>query len=314
MATSPSPATSLSEVDLPREQAGTSPQHLLLTLLGDYWFGRTEHLPSAALVSLLQEFGITSAGARSALSRLTRRGLLEVRKSGRRTAYRLTPRATELLIEGRNHIINFVAVDRPWDGQWTMVAFSVPEENRHTRHALRTRLRWLGCAPLYDGLWVSPRDCGEKAVEELRNLDVHTVTVFRGRPLPGGPDAGQPLHAWDLEELRTAYEQFIGRFSPILARAESGQVSAAEALRVRTHVMDTWRTMPSLDPELPVGILPGDWPRAQARNVFVRLYDALAPLAELRVRQLIAPCSLELSALVHHHVTSTVTQGVPDRP
>ncbi|HEY3240474.1 MAG TPA: hypothetical protein VGL92_12965, partial [Acidimicrobiia bacterium] len=54
-----------------------SPRHLLLTLLGDYWFGRTEHLPSAALVRLLEEFGVSATAARTALSRLARRGLLE---------------------------------------------------------------------------------------------------------------------------------------------------------------------------------------------------------------------------------------------
>ncbi|GFJ95065.1 hypothetical protein [Phytohabitans rumicis] len=50
------------EVDLPRMQAGGSPQHLLLTLLGDYWYGQRAPLPSAALVALLG----SSASPRSA--------------------------------------------------------------------------------------------------------------------------------------------------------------------------------------------------------------------------------------------------------
>lgn len=39
------------EVHLPRSQNGSSPQHLLITLLGDYWLTREELLPSAALVA-----------------------------------------------------------------------------------------------------------------------------------------------------------------------------------------------------------------------------------------------------------------------
>ena len=60
--------------DLPRSQVGSQPQHLLITLLGDYWFLRSEHIPSAALVELLGEFGISAVGSRAALSRLARRG------------------------------------------------------------------------------------------------------------------------------------------------------------------------------------------------------------------------------------------------
>ena len=79
---------------LPRTQVGTTPQHLLMTLLGHYWFGRAEHLPSAALVELLAEFDISTPSARAALNRLTKRGLLVSSKRGRNTYYGLTPGVT----------------------------------------------------------------------------------------------------------------------------------------------------------------------------------------------------------------------------
>ena len=120
-------------VQLPRTQAGSQPQHLLLTLLGDYFLDSSEYIPSASLVSLLEEFGITSAGSRAALSRLSRRGLLASSKTGRNTYYRLTPRAAEFLQEGAQHILSFGAAERPWSGSWTIVAFSVPEEQRQPR-------------------------------------------------------------------------------------------------------------------------------------------------------------------------------------
>ena len=37
------------------------PPRLLLTLLGDYWWRRVEPLPSAALVALLAEFGVSDS-------------------------------------------------------------------------------------------------------------------------------------------------------------------------------------------------------------------------------------------------------------
>ncbi len=69
--------------------AAQRPPRLLLTLLGDYWWQRTEPLPSAAIVALLAEFGVSDSAARAALSRLTRNGLLVTSKTGRRT---LSPR------------------------------------------------------------------------------------------------------------------------------------------------------------------------------------------------------------------------------
>ena len=115
-------------VDLPRIQTGANPQHLIITLLGDYWFGRKEHLPSAALVALANEFEITSTSARAALSRLARRGLLDSSRDGRRTFYGLTPRAERVLNEGFARIVGFGLDDRPWDGSWSVVIFSVPED------------------------------------------------------------------------------------------------------------------------------------------------------------------------------------------
>ena len=66
--------------------AAERPPRLLLTLLGDYWWQRTEPLPSAAIVALLAEFGVSDSAARAALSRLTRNELLVTSKTGRRTS------------------------------------------------------------------------------------------------------------------------------------------------------------------------------------------------------------------------------------
>src|SRR5690349_22584660 len=89
------------QVDLPRAQTGAQPQHLIVTLFGDYWLERPEHLPSAGLVALAGEFGVSATSARAALSRLARRGLLTSSKSGRNTFYGLTGRAGRVLRSGQ---------------------------------------------------------------------------------------------------------------------------------------------------------------------------------------------------------------------
>lgn len=297
------------EVNLPRTQSGANPQHLIVTLLGDYWWGRREHLPSSGLVALACEFDITATSARAALSRLARRGLLDSTRQGRRTYYGLTARAEQVLAEGLHRIMAFGVEDRPWSGSWVVVIFSVPEDQRDLRHVLRTRLRWLGFGPLYDGVWVSPRAVAEETARELIELGVASATVLESRVVRA-LEGGDPLRAWDLDALCREYEAFVAEFSPLLERVQAGDVGGAEALVARTRVMDAWRQFPGLDPELPEDALPAGWPRREAQRIFARVYDALGPLAEVRFRQILAEHAPELAGRAHH-LTTTGSRRLP---
>ncbi|MDQ2876551.1 MAG: PaaX family transcriptional regulator [Actinomycetota bacterium] len=298
------------DLRLPRLQEGARPQHLIVTLFGDYWWGRTEHLPSAglvALVALVGEFDISATSARAALSRLGRRGLLTSSKIGRRTFYGPTAQTEEVMREGAGRIFSFGAGDSsPWDGTWLVVAFSVPEEQRDVRHALRMRLRWLGFAALYDGVWVSPRADAGATEAAIRGCGVQQASIFRAASLYSAVESGpgrHPLSAWNLDELRRSYDDFIKRFEPVYERFVSGEIRAWEALVERTAIMDTWRAFPALDPDLPAEILPAGWPRQRAHEIFALVYDSLGPLAEARFQQIISKYSPEPAGLAHHLTT-----------
>src|SRR6185369_220349 len=121
----------------------------------------------------------------------------------------------------------------------------------------------------------------------LEELGVASATVFVGK-VAHAINGGDPLSAWDLDELRASYQDFVEEFGPLLDRVDEGDVGAAEALVERTRVMDVWRQFPNLDPELPEDVLGEAWPRDDARAIFARVYDALGPLAEMRFRQVLA--------------------------
>jgi phenylacetic acid degradation operon negative regulatory protein len=287
------------------------PPRLLLTLLGDYWWQRTEPLPSAAIVALLAEFGVSDSAARAALSRLTRNGLLVTSRHGRRTYVQLSVRAADVLDDGGRRIFSFGRRPAPWDGMWSLVAFSIPEEHRAARDELRKALRWLGFAPLYDGLWVSPRDHAGEVIERLKDLGITTATAFRATalPLPAGamPLGAAPLdipsRAWDLSGLAGRYEEFTTFARHLRDQTVAGQVSVADALVARTRVMNEWRAFPAMDPDLPDELLPAAWPRATARELFIACYDLLGPLATRRVRQIIARYSPDLAVRANFHNT-----------
>lgn len=295
-------------VDLPRSQTGTPPQHLIVTLLGDYCLPHRPRLPSAALVGLAGEFGISQMGARAALSRLARRGVVEHSKSGRRTFYRLARETAAVLVGGSRRIAGFTEDAENWDGEWTVVAFSVPEDRREARHLLRSRLRWQGFAPLYDGLWVSPHSTAQEAATTMAELEVGNATVFQAHHVPGNPDRA-PLQAWDLDGIEHAYLSFLQRWQPLIEALRSGDIHASAALVARTEIMDTYRRFPALDPQLPLALMPPDWPRARSRDLFTEAYDWLGPLAVVRVRQLVSETAPELAPFVEHHTTADLLAG-----
>jgi len=296
------------------------PPRLLLTLLGDYWWQRTEPLPSAAIVALLAEFGVSDSAARAALSRLTRNGLLVTSRSGRRTFVQLSARAADVLNDGARRIFTFGETPAPWDGMWSLVAFSIPEQYRSARDELRKALRWLGFAPLYDGLWVSPRDHAGDVISQLNDLGIATATAFRATalPLPGGgaigagPVSDIPARAWDLDGLRAAYQEFVEFAGLLRDQTEAGRISTSDALIARTRVMNEWRAFPALDPDLPDELLPPAWPRASAREQFIACYDLLGPLATRRVRQIIARYSPELAGRAAYHNTELTMSDATD--
>jgi len=257
---------------------------LAMTLLGDYWFGAAEPVPSSVLVAVLAEFGIGEDAARAAFSRLCREGRIERSREGRRTAYRLAEPARAAAAERGRALVAFGAEPVAWDGQWTCVAFSVPESDRARRTALRARLRALRMGPLIDGLWISPHPLVAEVEAAVEAAEVVGAVVLRAAEVPG-PGRSDLLGAWDLPALRRGYDGFAARLDAIEPRLGHGALPPAEALVTRTDLMAGWRTLAGADPYLPDALLPGDWPLAGARRRFVAAYDALGPLAELRVRQ-----------------------------
>ena len=311
----PDPPTHPDAEEDPRRSTGGSPQGMAMTLLADYGLRTRVWIPSGAVVELLGEFGISPGNARAAISRSTRRGMLENHRQGRRSSYRLAPAAAAALVLGGRAVAGFPAEAEAWDGHWTVVVFSLPTAGDAPRRALRQQLRWLGFGLLYDGLWISPRALPDLAVPLFTQLPPGAVTVLRAQHLGvGGAADRDPLSAWDLAEIRRRYDAFIDRWSPAVTRTRSGDVGGVEALRLRTEVMDAYRHFLSLDPQVPDRLMPEEWPRARARDVFAAVYDGLLDPALAHVTETVArhaPTSAPAPVLQGHTVADLLAGLAP---
>jgi len=294
----------------PRKQAGSSPQSMTMTLVADYTLPARAWLPSASIVALLGELGLSSAGARTAISRLARRGVLENCREGRHSSYRLTQAAAADLLTGGAWIARFAAEADSWDGCWTLVAFSLPQEETGQRRALRSQLRWLGYALLFDGLWVSPDVLNPTVKDRLMAIAGGAISVFRARHVELAATTNRnPLDAWDVAAIARHYETFIQRWTPLLRRIRAGRITGAAAVRTRTEVMDTYRRFPVLDPQLPIELMPTGWPRVRARELFLAVYDGLAEPAQHHVRTVVSQFADPPDAGIRAHTAAELAAG-----
>lgn len=146
---------------------------------------------------------------------------------------------------------------------------------------------------------------------ELDRLTLGAVTVFRGRQTALASTIHRaPIEAWDIEAISRSYDAFLRRWTPLLPEVVSGQVDGAAAVRARTEVMDTFRRFPVLDPQLPVELLPREWLRRPARELFAAVYDGLAAPAERHVRAVVERFADAAQPGIEAHTTADLVAGI----
>lgn len=245
---------------------------LLLTLLGSAVAPRRLDLWQETLVKLLISLGAGTAAARQAVARAVRDDWLVRQRVGRRTRMTLTESAHRQLMDAHARTMVF-GQPRQWNGEWLLIALTIPEESRSVRHHFRTQLAWLGFGSLGNGIWVSPHTENETAANALFEdaREVGDAFVFTGaRPANRAPEEIAAA-AWSLDDLRRRYEDFCHRFSKVSASEPE------DVLRAWTDLTTSWRHFPLFDPELPDRLLPANWPRQRAYELFHSRSQEWAP-------------------------------------
>ncbi len=256
------------------------PQSMLFTLWGDYVIHRGGIIGSRSLISIGEQFGLSEPALRSSLARMSRAGWLQRQRSGRRSFYSLSPAGRHLLNQGTRRIFR-----RPrdsWDGRWHIVGYSVPEEQRGLRDALRKRLSYLGFGQLPSGTWISPHDLRSEVDELVVELGAEThVEHFRGAYAGPLDDRALASRAWDLQTLAHAYQGFISRWLPLSSRLESGvTLEPPRAFVQRFLVIHEYRRFFFTDPDLPSLLLHPQWPASRAAELFESVHERLTGPAE----------------------------------
>nr|WP_267893801.1 PaaX family transcriptional regulator C-terminal domain-containing protein [Streptomyces sp. RTd22] len=262
--------------------AAPRPQSLMLTFLGDWVLGRDACVYSGSVIDLFGRAGVGEHATRSTLTRMVGRGLLRRQREGRRMYFGLTERSEAVLRDGEGRIWQTGAVNRNWDGTWTLLGFSLPESWQRQRHDLRSQLTWNGFGPLFSGLWIAQGEVEMGPILNELGLSAH-VKVFRAHA-DAGMDIGAMIEeTWELPALAGRYEEFVRRWQP----QEHASSGAEEALVARLRLSTEWLRIIRQDPRLPVKHLPDDWPAEQAEKTFRAVHERLTPGARVAAERLL---------------------------
>jgi len=263
------PRTHAAGADAPAHGAGVPrPQALMLTFLGIYLRERDAAVFSGSVIDVFRRAGVSQEATRSTLTRMVNRDLLARHRRGRRMYFGLTTRCAAVLHEGHQRIWAAGVVNHDWDGTWTMLGFSLPENWRSQRHELRSRLIWGGFGPLQSGMWISPSQIDVPALVAGLDLDRY-LNAFTARAASPTQDRELIRGAFDIPGIAARYHGFLRRWG-----SQSALPEAPDDLARQLLLHADWLQLIRKDPRLPARHLPRDWPAIRAERLFQRLATA----------------------------------------
>ncbi len=260
---------------LVRMQSGS----LITSVFGDVVLPRGGHIWLGSLIRLLAPLGLNERLVRTTVFRLLKDEWLSTRAQGRRTDYHLTPAGEALFLQASQHIY---ATESPtWDRQWRLLLV-VGDLPAKAREQLRRALFWQGFGDLGQGKWVHPFADLQAVLHSLESEGLgphlHALLPMQTQAMstPGTlSDREVVAKAWDLRDLAGRYRQFESTYRPILAELQAHAPSALtpeRALELRLLLIHDFRRLLLRDPELPLALLPPDWPGQSARDLCQALY------------------------------------------
>ena len=205
---------------------------------------------AAELLRLTCDFGIREPTLRVALTRMTGGGDLVRSEDG----YRLSDR---LLARQRRQDDALNPATREWNGDWITVVVTAVGTEARTRAALRTALMDHRFGELREGIWLRP----DNLEAELPAIARGRVRVLRTRDDNPAELAHQ---LWDLRDWSKTGHRLLREMAAATDVPDRFIVAAA---MVR-HLL--------VDPVLPAGLLPADWPADRLRTAYAEFADLLA--------------------------------------
>lgn len=227
--------------------------------------------------------GFTVHQVRLCLSRLVAEGAFVQQGRGRVAVFTETEThraATDPDIEYLRYAYRQDSGEVRWDGRWHLAGFTIEEERRELRNALRERILALGGALLPGGMYVQAAAWEDELRSWADGLGIaDRLTLATASSLDVGgvrEDRAVAAVLWPLSAMADGYRAFNARFAdPFVPEADTDG-ALAHCIGLTTAFEICIRPDPLLPPEL-LGL---DWPGVEARRILRRVAEQLGRLRQ----------------------------------
>ncbi len=256
---------------------------LVLTIFGDYICSHGGVIWLGSIIKIVEPLGISQRLVRTAVYRLTEKGILQSKQLGRRSFYSLTEKGFRQFSSAAGRIYRYQQT--PWDGEWRLVFTTLKNISKKDKDKFQNELVWLGFNRLSSGVYAHPLtqvDVVNKIVTEMK-LD-ESVVVMQAKSMGSNPlkSSGNMIkQCFNFDVMKQEYLEFINFFSGILKTTESSQTKSDEmCFLLRTLLIHKYRHILLREPELPRELIPEDCLSHRAREITEKLYKLICIQAE----------------------------------
>ena len=256
---------------------------VVMTLFGDVITPHGGQVWLGSLIELLAPFGINDRLVRTSVFRLADEGWLGAQREGRRSRYALNPSAAHRFERAYQRI--YTPSYREWKGKWTLLFATTGTITREQKVDLRKELLWEGFGMIAPSVFGHPSADAETLEEILLRVGVKG-RVFVCDAFESEFAAARPLRDliqqhWELGTVVTDYERFIKHFAvlPKLLNARRS-IEPEQAFVTRTLLIHEFRRVQLHDQQLPLELLPENWPGKTAYELCRQIYQSTYKEAE----------------------------------
>jgi phenylacetic acid degradation operon negative regulatory protein len=248
---------------------------VVMTLFGDAITPHGGRVWLGSLIELLAPFGISDRLVRTSVFRLAEEGWLDARREGRRSLYALNTAAAPRFERAYQRI--YTPSYQEWNGRWTLLFAISGTITAEQRAGLRKELLWQGFGTIAPSVFGHP-NANQKTLEEILvrigiKESVFICSVTESPFADTRPLSDLIEQCWELGDVIRNYEYLIERFAgvPKLLNARK-ELDPQQAFVVRTLLIHAYRRVLLHDPQLPLELLPKNWPGKTVYELCRQIY------------------------------------------
>jgi phenylacetic acid degradation operon negative regulatory protein len=243
---------------------------LIATVFGDMAVERKGALSTESLIGILGLAGVAPPAVRTALSRLVADGWLQGSREGRRSSYRMTPRAEAETAAASRRIYALPPAD--FSGRFDIAVITAGTAAE--RLAIRNRLQAEGFGQLQPDSLLRPARHGLAMPASLSGV------VLLADALPRGSAGEMIAAAYDLAGVSARQRSFLESHDGLMRAAAATEARPDDALVARLLLIHGWRRLALRDPGLPLSFLPAKMRERPPAAVVAAAYATLRTRSE----------------------------------